>query len=83
MQSPIALAIIEDQVSIRETLTEYLGAQPEFRCVLVADSVEAFLAGLRTAAVTPEVILSDIGLPGLSGISGLPLIKENCPMPRC
>ncbi|GAB3571220.1 transcriptional regulator [Hymenobacter daeguensis] len=79
MQSPIALALIEDQVSIRETLNEYLCAQPEFRCVLMADSVEAFVEQLRTAAVRPEIILSDIGLPGLSGISGLPLIKELLP----
>ncbi|MBO2007759.1 response regulator transcription factor [Hymenobacter negativus] len=79
MQFPLALAIIEDQVSIRETLHEYLSAQPEFRCVLVVDSVEAFLEQLPTAAVPPQLILSDIGLPGLSGISGLPLIKQQLP----
>ena len=79
MQLPIELAIIEDQDSIRESLTEYLSAQPEFRCVLVADSIEAFLQNLGTAAVPPQIILSDLGLPGLSGISGLPLIKEQLP----
>jgi DNA-binding NarL/FixJ family response regulator len=79
MKFPMALAIIEDQAPIRETLNEYLCAQPEFECVLVADSVEAFLQGLPTAAAPPQLILSDIGLPGLTGIEGLPLIKELLP----
>ena len=79
MEFPLALAIIEDQASIRETLSEYLCAQPEFRCVLIADSVETFLAELAGAAAPPQLVLSDIGLPGRSGIEGLPLIHERLP----
>ena len=78
MQFPLALAIIEDQAPIREALQEYLCAQPEFRCVLIVDSVEAFLQELP-AAVPPQLVLSDIGLPGRSGIEGLPLIRERLP----
>lgn len=77
MQFP--LAIIEDQAPIRETLHEYLCSQPEFRCVLMANSVEAFLAQLPTAAAPPQLILSDIGLPGLTGIEGIPLILDRLP----
>ncbi|MDB5269745.1 MAG: hypothetical protein JWP58_2785 [Hymenobacter sp.] len=79
MQFPLALAIIEDQAAIRETLHDYLCAQPEFRCVLIVDSVEAFLQELPTAAGPPQLILSDIGLPGLTGIEGIPLIQELLP----
>jgi len=79
MQFPLALAIIEDQAPIRETLHEYLCAQPEFRCVLIAESVEEFLTRLPTAAVPPQLILSDIGLPGLTGIQGLPFILAHLP----
>lgn len=80
MQFPLALAIIEDQAPIRETLHEYLCAQPEFRCVLIVDSVEAFLRKLPAAEVPPQLILSDIGLPGLTGIEGIPLIMEELPV---
>ena len=76
---PIALAIIEDQAPIREVLEAYLCGEPEFRCVLIAPSMEAFLAALPTVAEVPAVVLCDIGLPGLSGIEGLPLIKEQLP----
>jgi DNA-binding NarL/FixJ family response regulator len=79
MQFPLTLAIIEDQAPIRETLHEYLCAQPEFRCVLTVDSVEVFLTQLPTAAAPPQLILSDIGLPGLSGIEALPLIQQLLP----
>jgi DNA-binding NarL/FixJ family response regulator len=78
MQS-YSLAIIEDQAPIREALSDYLCEQPEFRCGLVVDSVEAFLTGLDTAAEPPQLILSDIGLPGRTGIEGLPLIRARLP----
>ncbi|MFD2720052.1 response regulator [Hymenobacter monticola] len=79
MTFPLALAIIEDQAAIRETLHEYLCAQPEFRCVVIAESVEEFLALLPAAAMPPQLILSDIGLPGLTGIEGIPYILAQLP----
>jgi DNA-binding NarL/FixJ family response regulator len=79
MEFPLALAIIEDQAPIRETLNDYLCAQPEFCCVLIVDSVEAFLRELPTVAAPPQLILSDIGLPGLTGIEGIPLIQAQLP----
>ncbi|HET9502876.1 MAG TPA: response regulator transcription factor [Hymenobacter sp.] len=79
MQPPLPLALIEDQPAIREALSEYLCSQPEFACVLVADSVEDFLHRLPPGLSGPVLVLSDIGLPGRSGIEGLPLIKAVLP----
>ncbi|MBF9222530.1 LuxR C-terminal-related transcriptional regulator [Hymenobacter ruricola] len=76
---PLALAIIEDQAPIREALNEYLCAQPEFHCVLVARSMEDFLNRLPGVATPPALVLSDIGLPGRSGIEGLPVLLERLP----
>jgi DNA-binding NarL/FixJ family response regulator len=75
----IPLAIIEDQPAIRQALTTYLCAQPEFTCVVVAESVEEFLRTLDGGAPAPELILSDIGLPGLSGIAAIPVIRQRLP----
>jgi DNA-binding NarL/FixJ family response regulator len=76
----LALAIIEDQPAIREAYALYLAAQPEFRVVLVASSVEAFLAQLNLMKEEPQIVLSDIGLPGgISGIEGVKLIKQRLP----
>lgn len=73
------LAIIEDEVSYREALFEYLEAQPEFSCVLVAGSIEEFLANLDRAPHLPTLILCDIGLPGVTGIEGLPQVIKRLP----
>ena len=75
----ITLGIIEDQAAIREALCEYLGAQPEFDCVLCAASHEEFMAGLVGLATPPTLVLSDIGLPGRSGIEGLAVLRQVLP----
>lgn len=75
----ITLGIIEDQVAIRDALCEYLGAQPEFDCVLCAGSHEEFMAALPTLPALPTLVLSDIGLPGRSGIEGLTVMRQVLP----
>lgn len=79
VQFSLALAVIKDQVSIRQALHEYLRAQSKFRCVLLAGSVGAFMNALPAVAAPPQLELSDIGLPGLGGIEGLPLIRARLP----
>ncbi len=77
MRTP--LAIIEDQPTIRQTYQMYLCAQPEFDCVLVSGSVEEFLDDVRGLAVPPRLVLSDIGLPGMTGIEGVSRIRQVLP----
>lgn len=79
MPTAIPLAIIEDQPTIRQSYVTYLAAQPEFEVVLVAGSVEEFLDELPHAPQPPRLILSDIGLPGLTGIEGVARIKRLLP----
>ena len=79
MQTPTPLAIVEDQPAIRQALSTYLCAQPEFVCSVVAESVEELFEALDGGATPPRLILSDIGLPGLSGIAALPLLRERLP----
>jgi DNA-binding NarL/FixJ family response regulator len=77
--SPIPIAIVEDQPGIRAALTDYLCAQPEFQCVVSAESVEALLAALDAGAA-PRLVVSDINLPGgASGIEGIGLVRQRLP----
>ncbi len=74
----INIGVIEDENSVRSSVKSFLKKQPEFECGIVADSVESFLEQLRDEA-TPDVVIVDIKLPGLSGISGISYLKEKFP----
>ena len=77
-EKKINVALIEDEHAVRSSVKSYLKKQPEFECGIVADSVESFMEQLKTE-VTPDVVLVDIKLPGLSGISGISYVKEKFP----
>jgi DNA-binding NarL/FixJ family response regulator len=72
------VAIVEDDDQIREGIRKYLSYQQDFICELAAESVEEFLARTKSGDY-PDVILMDIGLPGMSGIDGMRFIKEQHP----
>jgi len=74
---PIKVAIIEDERDIRDGLGMLINYTDGFTCVGKYGSMEEALAGIRHR--TPDVVLSDIGLPGMNGIEGVRLIKEKFP----
>ena len=74
----IYVGIVEDDIEIREAICSYLNDQENMRCELAEESVEKFMRILYPDNL-PRVILMDIGLPGMSGISGIKLIKEKYP----
>lgn len=74
----ILVGIVEDDNQIRSLLQQYLDRQPGFSCLLVHSSVESFRKALSPEN-QPDVLLMDIGLPGMSGIDGMKLIKRDYP----
>ena len=76
----INIAIVEDDPVIRESLENYLGINPALQIVLTADRVEQFLEERKIDSRQKiDLLLLDIGLPGMSGIEGLPHIRKCCP----
>lgn len=78
MKQAIKLAIIEDIDDVRESLAGYFRKDPEIECVCAADSMEAFFDHVPEMSA-PDIILSDIGLPGMNGIVGIREIKKIFP----
>jgi DNA-binding NarL/FixJ family response regulator len=73
----IKVTVIEDQREIREGLRALIDGTAGFESAGAFRSVEEALQGI--AAHDPDVILTDLGLPGMSGIEGIPPIRESCP----
>jgi DNA-binding NarL/FixJ family response regulator len=78
---PIVLAIIEDNTLVRESLQAFFGNDLDFELHDAAGSVEAFLKQLEQhpERPDPEMLLLDIQLPGMTGIAGIPAIRERLP----
>ena len=73
----IKVAIIEDLPELREGLAVLIDFAAGYRCTGKFDSMETALAAIGQQL--PDVVLVDIGLPGMSGIEGIRLLKQSYP----
>jgi DNA-binding NarL/FixJ family response regulator len=74
---PITVSIVEDSRGTRESLSELLRRAPGLRCMGAYANGEQALRELP--AQTPDVVLMDINLPGMSGIECVARLKEKAP----
>jgi two-component system, NtrC family, response regulator AtoC len=72
---PQRLLLVEDDPAVRRSLAETLEAEGVE--VHVACTAEEALA--RLAEVAPEVVLTDVRMPGMDGLSLLRLLRERVP----
>jgi DNA-binding NarL/FixJ family response regulator len=71
------VAIVEDNEGLREQLVKILGSAPDIRCVGAFPSAEEALK--QIPARSPDVVLMDIKLPGMSGIECVAELKRTMP----
>ncbi|HMO81847.1 MAG TPA: response regulator transcription factor [Pyrinomonadaceae bacterium] len=71
------VAIVEDIAGIRESLGELLNISDSYECTALYRSMEDALA--RISFDVPDVVLCDIGLPGMNGLDGMKILKEQYP----
>src|SRR5262244_1846114 len=75
--SAIKVSIIEDQRDIRECMTFLINGTEGFSCAGSYRSMEDALD--RIGHALPDLVLVDIGLPGMNGIEGVKILKERHP----
>lgn len=73
----IKVALVEDRREIREGLAMLIGGTPGFHCTGAYRTMEEALQ--KIGFELPDVVLNDIGLPGMSGIEGIRILKERYP----
>ncbi len=73
----INVVIVEDKQFIREGLEMLLESNDDFNCIGAYSNCESMLENLEEN--DPDVIIMDIGLPGMSGIEGTKQVKKILP----
>ena len=74
----ITVGIVEDDATVREAIRGFCDVQPGMAVTVAEASAEKFLASVAQETV-PDVVLMDIGLPGMSGIQAIRIIKDRHP----
>ena len=71
----IRVLIVDDQKSITEKLTTLLEPEPNLEVVGIAE--DGYAAFKRVIELHPDVVLIDLMLPGMDGISTAQIISQN------
>ncbi len=74
---PATVSIVEDDSGTREMLAALIAREPDMTCLATYPSGEDALAGVPHQP--PDVLLVDIGLPGISGIECVSKLKTLLP----
>ena len=77
-QDPVVVWIVEDNDIYRRSTRQLLDAAEGYECGGEFRRCEEAIDTLR-AGEAPSVILLDIGLPGMTGIQGIPIIASLSP----
>ena len=73
----ISVAIVEDERDVREGLATLIGGAAGFRCQQTYPTMEEALE--RLPRDPPDVLLSDLRLPGMSGSDGIERLRQELP----
>lgn len=76
----LSVWLVEDHANYRDTVAMALRAREEVGSLLDFGDAESVFKRLgELPSARPDVILLDLGLPGLSGLEAIPKLKERLP----
>lgn len=73
----LKVVVVEDSVSIREGLKILIDGTEGYSCIGVFNDSETMLKNI--AKLNPDVLLMDLGLPGMGGVEGIKKAKALLP----
>ena len=76
----VSISIIEDNKVIRDNVSKFISFHEEFEIASLHGSANSFLDSLIVnPSFHSDILLLDIGLPGISGVEAIPQILEKMP----
>jgi two-component system chemotaxis response regulator CheB len=76
---PLRVLIVDDSAVVRQTLSEVLSSDPEIE--IMATAADPFIAAERISEEVPDVMLLDVEMPRMDGITFLQKIMSQRPIP--
>ncbi len=73
----INIIVVEDNETIREGLKILIDSTKGYNCIAAYSGCDAMLKSIKKQS--PDVLLIDIGLPGMNGIEGIKQVKSLLP----
>ena len=77
--TPIRVLIVDDSAAIRQTLTTVLSSDPAIE--VMATAADPFIAAKRNQEEVPDVIILDVEMPRMDGITFLRKLMAQRPIP--
>ncbi len=77
---PITCIVVDDHTLFREGLRRLLESEADFQ--VVGEASDAIQALERVRELRPDVVLMDIGMPGMSSFEAARLVEKNYPGTR-
>ncbi len=77
------IIIVEDDSVLRAELATALAAESDFEVGLTFADAEGLLGHLEQGADLPDLCLIDLGLPGMSGVDLIKVLKRKAPQVPC
>ena len=74
---PIRVLLVDDHAIVREGLAALLADEPGLE--VVGQAADGEQAVERTGALSPDVVLMDLVMPEMNGISATRAIRQRCP----
>lgn len=80
LSATLSLMLVDDHAILREGLRALIELEPDFKVVGEAASVDEAIA--MATRLQPDVVLTDIGMPGRSGLALVRELRAVCPSVR-
>jgi DNA-binding NarL/FixJ family response regulator len=81
MKSKTRIMLVEDHLRYREMITRTLKGQSDMELISQFSTAEIALRGLESSSTneTPDLVLLDLNLPGMSGLDAISWFKKYVP----
>ena len=79
MQSKIKLALADDELLFRQGLMSILNKEKNIDILFDAEDGNHLMLQLRAAKQLPEIVITDLKMPGLNGVETTKLIRKEFP----